>query len=160
MLKNTLHFLTVCFVLAMGTCAAGFFSTAFAQGEQATITGIVTDESGAVIPNARVAVTNVETGVTRETQTNGEAQYRVPYLPPGKYRLTVESQGFSKVQIELSLTLGLTATVDLSLKAGAVTETVIVDVIGSAVACLGPVEKYFARIGPSAIDYRPRPRVS
>src|SRR6266481_5311045 len=100
MLKNAIHLLTVCLLLAMATCIPGFVSSAFAQGEQATITGIVTDESGAVIPNARVAVTNVETKVTREAQTNSEGQYRVPYLSPGRYEVTVESQGFSTVKIE------------------------------------------------------------
>src|SRR5438128_3297551 len=130
MLKNAVHLLTVCFLLAMATCTAGFVSAAFAQGEQATITGIVTDESGAVIPNARVAATNVETRVTREAQTNGEGQYRVPYLSPGRYQVTVESQGFSTAQVEVSLTLGLTATINVPLKAGAVTETVMVEAGG------------------------------
>src|SRR5712664_1195608 len=127
MLKKAIHFLTVCFVLAMATCTAGLVSAAFAQGEQATVTGIVTDESGAVVPNARVTVTNIETRVTREAQTNGEGQYRVPYLSPGRYELTVESKGFSMAKIELTLTLGLTATIDVPLKAGAVTETVLVE---------------------------------
>ena len=130
MLKNAVRLLTVCFLLAIAACTSGFVSTAFAQGEQATITGIVTDESGAVIPNARVAVTNIETKVTREAQTNGEGQYRVPYLSPGKYQVTVESQGFSTAQVDVSLTLGLTATINVPLKAGAVTETVMVEAGG------------------------------
>src|SRR6266508_5301491 len=125
MLKNAIRLSTVCFVFALAI-SLGFLSRAFAQGEQATITGIVTDESGAVIPNARVTVTNIETKVTREAQTNGEGQYRVPYLSPGKYQVTVESQGFSRTQVDVSLTLGLTATVNVPLKAGAVVETVTV----------------------------------
>src|SRR6267143_1367002 len=135
MLKNAIHLLTMCFVLVAAASVAAaasvvFVSTARAQGEQATITGLVTDESGAVIPNARVAATNVETRVTREAQTNSEGQYRVPYLSPGRYELTVESQGFSTAKLELSLTLGLTATIDVPLKAGAVTETVLVEAAG------------------------------
>src|SRR2546425_7244759 len=124
MLKKAIRLLTVWFALVVAV------STTFAQGEQATVTGIVTDESGAVIANARVAVTNIETKVTREVQTNGEGQYRVPYLSPGRYELTVESQGFSTAKLELSLTLGLTATIDVPLKAGAVTETVLVEAAG------------------------------
>jgi len=129
MLKNAIHLLTV-WVVLVAAASTVFVSTAWAQGEQATITGIVTDESGAVIPNARVAVTNIETRVIREAQTNGEGQYRVPYLSPGRYQVTVDSKGFSTAQIEVSLTLGLTATINVSLKAGAVSETVMVEAGG------------------------------
>jgi Carboxypeptidase regulatory-like domain/TonB dependent receptor len=129
MLKNAIRLLTVWFVLGAAATTM-YVSTAWAQGEQATITGIVTDESGAVIPNARVAATNIETRVTREAQTNGEGQYRVPYLSPGRYQVTVESQGFGTAQVEVSLTLGLTATINVLLKAGAVTETVMVEAGG------------------------------
>src|SRR6266536_4884318 len=130
MLKNAVRLLTVCFLLAIAACTSGFVSTAFAQGEQATVTGIVTDESGAVIPNARIAVTNVDTKVTREAQTNGERQYRVPYLSPGKYLVTVERQNFSRTELEVNLTHALTATVNVTHKAGAVQETVIVTASG------------------------------
>jgi len=124
MLKKAIRLLTVWFALVVAV------STTFAQGEQATVTGIVTDESGAVIPNARVAVTNVDTKVTREAQTNGEGQYRVPYLSPGKYLVIVERQNFSRAELEVNLTLGLTATVNVTLKAGTVQETVIVTASG------------------------------
>jgi hypothetical protein len=60
-----------------------------AQVEQAAITGRVFDQSGAVIPGATVTVKRVETGITRETVTNENGQYAVPYLPVGTYEVTV-----------------------------------------------------------------------
>jgi hypothetical protein len=90
---------------------------AAAQVEQATITGTVTDLSGAIVPNARVIVTNVQTGVIRETQTNDAGTFAVPYLHPGQYNLVVEMSGFAKAQVTgVSLSVGLTATINVTLK--------------------------------------------
>src|SRR5262245_36202717 len=86
----------------------GLTSATFAQVDQGTITGTVTDQAGAVVPRALVIVTQTQTRVARETQTNEEGNYRVPYLPPGQYELTVESQGFSKGRV-----VGIVVTVGL-----------------------------------------------
>jgi Carboxypeptidase regulatory-like domain/TonB-dependent Receptor Plug Domain len=97
----------------------GLTSAALAQIDQGTITGTVTDQQGAVIPKARVIVTNTRTQVARETLTNDEGYYRVPYLLPGQYELVVESQGFNKGRVSgIVLTVGLTATINVSLTAG------------------------------------------
>jgi carboxypeptidase family protein len=94
-------------------------SAALGQIDQGTITGTVTDQQGGVIPKARVIVTNTQTQVARETQTNEEGNYRVPYLPPGQYELTVESQGFNKGRVVgIVITVGLTATINVSLTPG------------------------------------------
>ena len=99
----------------------------FAQVEQGTITGTVTDSSGGVMPNARVVITNVQTGVAKETLTNDEGYYRVPYLHPGKYTVTVDQQGFSPSTVsDVNLSVGLTATVNISLKPGSPSEAVTV----------------------------------
>ncbi|MBI3694568.1 MAG: carboxypeptidase regulatory-like domain-containing protein [Acidobacteria bacterium] len=102
-------------------------SPALAQVEQATITGTVTDSSGAVVPGARVSVTNVKTGVSGETQTNAEGQYRVPYLHPGEYEVVVAKDGFDKARVAgVTLTVGLTATIAVVLKPGALQQEVLV----------------------------------
>src|SRR4029453_3626006 len=89
----------------------------FAQVEQGTITGTVTDSSGGVMPNARVVITNVQTGVAKETLTNDEGYYRVPYLHPGKYTVTVDQQGFSPPTVsEVNLSVGVWALVNFFLK--------------------------------------------
>src|SRR5262245_21459965 len=98
-------------------------TSALAQTEQATITGTVTDKSGAVIPNAKVVVTNIKTQAVRETKTTGDGHYTVPYLPIGQYEVAVEMANFRRAQVKaVSLRVGFIATVDVSLEPGAVTE--------------------------------------
>ena len=127
MLKKSLSLLIVWYVLAAVSFTHIFLTSAMAQVGQATITGTVTDQSGGVIPNARVVATNIETHVERETQTNEERHYSVPYLHPGQYEVAVESQGFSKTRVSrVNLTVGLTATVNVTLKPGALQEEVTV----------------------------------
>src|SRR3989441_13137643 len=99
MLKKAIRLLTVWFALVVAV------STTFAQSEQATVTGIDTDESGAAIPNARVAVTNVDTKVMRGAQTNGEGQYRVHYLSPGNYLVTPERTHFTRAELQVNITI-------------------------------------------------------
>src|SRR5208283_4239915 len=67
-----------------------------ASGPTGTITGTVTDPSGAVIPKARITVHNEGTNATREATSNGDGDYTVALLPPGRYRVTVENPGFRR----------------------------------------------------------------
>lgn len=98
---------------------------AFAQGERATVTGTVTDSSGAIIPDAAVAIRNTETNVTTRTTTNSAGLFYAPALPPGLYDVTTNKQGFRPSRLsELRLTVGLTATVNVTLEIGTVTDTV------------------------------------
>jgi len=100
---------------------------AFAQVEQATVTGIVTDPTGAVAPNVRIVARNTQTGVETSTVSNSEGLYRIPYLRPGVYEISAEAPGFKKARVtNVVLTVGLTATVDFSLEVGAVQNEVTV----------------------------------
>src|SRR6187431_1914267 len=67
-----------------------------AQEARGTIQGRVSDESGAVVPGAAVEVANTATGLATSTTSNDEGNYRVPFLIPGTYRVTVTLDGFSK----------------------------------------------------------------
>ena len=92
-----------------------------AQVEQGAVTGTVFDQAGGVVPGATVTVTRTGTGAPRATVTNGAGQYTVPYLPVGTYEVTATLIGFSGARVTgVSVRVGLTATVDLSLKAGSV----------------------------------------
>ena len=71
-------------------------------GAYGTILGTVTDNSGAVVANAKVDVTNADTGVVTHTKTTSSGDFTVPSLNPGRYSVTVESTGFQK-----SLTTGM-----------------------------------------------------
>jgi carboxypeptidase family protein len=102
-------------------------------GAYGTILGTVTDNSGAVVAKAGVDVVNVATNVTKHTETTASGDFTVPYLAPGTYRVTVQSHGFQKSVVDnISLVVGQEARADVSMKPGAVTESVQVE--ASAVA--------------------------
>src|ERR1051325_1369428 len=67
---------------------------ATAQSERGTITGVVHDASGAVVPDAKVAVVNQATKVSLEGATNEAGEYTMPNLQPGTYNVTVTKAGF------------------------------------------------------------------
>lgn len=90
-----------------------------AQVEQGSITGSVTDETGAVIVGAHVTIANVRTGVKSVTQTNSEGYYNAPYLSPGEYEVSVEKSGFKKARVsDIGIRVGLIATVNVRLEIG------------------------------------------
>src|SRR5579864_8137124 len=65
--------------------------------QQASLSGLVTDPTGAAVPNARIALRNVDTGIEQTASTNPEGYYNFPLVPPGRYSLTAESTGFKSV---------------------------------------------------------------
>src|SRR5215472_18693891 len=94
-------------------------------GATGTILGTVTDASGAILPNAKVTVTDTETNVDFRTVTSSAGDYNAPALNPGPYKVTVEATGFQKsITTGLVLTVNQRLRVDAQLKPGAVTETV------------------------------------
>ena len=102
-------------------------SPLFASGPTGTITGTITDPSGAVVPKARVIVRNEGTNATRDAETNEDGDYTVALLPPGRYRVAVESAGFRRsVLHDVSVDVDQTVRLDFALQIGAITEEVIV----------------------------------
>jgi len=76
-------------------------------GQTASIQGIVNDQSEAAVVGAQVVVTNLETGLRRETNTNETGLYTVPSLPVGRYKLSATLQGFSVSEVpEIKLDVG------------------------------------------------------
>jgi hypothetical protein len=114
---------TLC-VIAFAMCA---ILVAGAQ-ESAEITGVVTDASGAALPNATVTVTHLSTGITRTTQSNGAGLFDLPGLQVGIYDLKATSKGFktyTKAGLVLNTAQRLRA--DVQLQVGAETQTVTVE---------------------------------
>lgn len=100
--------------------------TAWAQ-DTANIVGTVTDTTGAVIPGAKVTVSNPDKGFTRELVSNSAGAYSVSAVPIGNYVITAEAQGFEKlVRSGIALTVGQIQRVDLQLTLGQVTQEVTV----------------------------------
>jgi Carboxypeptidase regulatory-like domain/TonB-dependent Receptor Plug Domain len=90
-----------------------------------TLSGSVTDTSGAVIPDAQVSIKNAATGVTTTVKTNSDGFYSVPNLLPGTYNLTISASGFStEVRNGLTLTVGAPQVLNATLKVGQTTQTV------------------------------------
>ena len=99
--------------------------------QTADLSGIVSDPSGLVVPNAKVTVRGQATGVTREVTSNQEGLYSVRALSPGSYDLTVEAPGFKSVhQNGIGLEVDQRATLNFALSLGTATESVTVE--GSA----------------------------
>jgi hypothetical protein len=96
-----------------------------AQVSGATLSGLVTDSSGAAIPDATVSTKNAGTGELRQVSTNGEGFYSIPNLLPGSYEVTVSAKQFQKtVQKGITLTVGAQQALNISLKPGEVTQVV------------------------------------
>ena len=110
------------FVLLILVCAATI--PALAQST-ASLTGIVTDASGAAVPNAKVTVTNKATGVSFNTQTDSAGAYLIPSLPIGVYDIEVTASGFQKALVtDLDLPVATSVTRNVQLRIGETSVTV------------------------------------
>ena len=99
-----------------------------AQFTTASLGGTVTDPTGAVVPDATVAMNNVDTGLTATVSTEPTGAYLFSRLPIGNYELSVEKTGFSTyVQTGITLTVNQAASQDVTLQVGQVTEQVTVE---------------------------------
>lgn len=111
-----------------GAAAVCMLLAASAWGQyRAGVQGVVTDATGAAVPNAIVTLTSKETNVPRVTKTNESGGYAITALPPGEYSLDVEAAGFSKKIIEtVTVTAEQLRSLNVELAIGQVTEAVTV----------------------------------
>jgi len=106
-------------------------SIAWGQASAGSITGAVTDPTGAVVVGASVELTNVATNTRRVITTNEAGLYNLPQLQPGTYNLRVETAGFkAQERAGINLQVGQVARIDFTLEVGNVTE--VVEVTGGA----------------------------
>jgi outer membrane receptor protein involved in Fe transport len=105
------------------TMLLAFAISALAQTAQ--VTGRITDQAGAIVPDTKITLTNVGNGFKRETIANSEGYFTVPLLQPGTYQIAVQKSGFKPlVQTGVTLQVEQVLRLDYTLEAGAVTETV------------------------------------
>ena len=104
-----------------------------AQTENAQLSGIVTDATGAVVPGASVAIRNIDTGTSRTATTSAGGVYALADLRPGTYDVTVTAQGFSTVKGRVTVTVGARASQDFKLEVGQTTTVVEVEENAAAV---------------------------
>ncbi len=100
----------------IAACSVLVSPQASAQGANATLSGSVKDETGAVLQGAGVAIRNLETSLRRELATDASGRFAAPNLPPGPYEVTVTLSGFAKlVRTGIRLTVGSETVLSLAL---------------------------------------------
>jgi hypothetical protein len=136
--------------LCLALCAASLL----AQSERGTITGTVRDASGAVVPDAKVLLTNSQTGVNFTAPSNANGEYTVPQLQVGTYTVRVEKQGFRPASIT-GLVLNASATVraDATLEVG--TSVQAIEISASALALSTENAKSSVTIDNKLVDELP-----
>jgi hypothetical protein len=118
-MSRTTH--TLRLVVLLYLCAV----TAFSQ--TASLTGTVTDSTGAVVPAAKVVATNVDTGVARVSTSNDAGNYLITALLPGRYQITSEAAGFKQIKRDgLTLAVDQVGRIDFTMEVGETRETVTV----------------------------------
>nr|MCU0247063.1 carboxypeptidase-like regulatory domain-containing protein [Bryobacter sp.] len=109
------------------SAAAAFTAPVFSQEVRASITGLVTDASGATVANATIRVLNTASGVSVSTVTNETGIYQTPFLTPGSYEMSIESKGFKRfVRRNIVLQLQDRARIDAQLEVGEMSQSVTV----------------------------------
>lgn len=105
-----------------------FSVTCYCQVETASISGVITDQSGGIVVSAEVRVTNVDTNLTSTTTSNQSGIYWVTGLKPGNYRMHVAKQGFKGIDLtDLILNVQDSISRNFALQLGSVSETVSVE---------------------------------
>jgi len=104
-----------------------FSCLGLAQVNTASLTGLVTDSSGAVVPDAAVTLTNTDTNISQTVNTSNVGYYVFPVLPVGNYSLKIQKTGFQTGASDIRLDVGQRGRLDVQLKPGGATETVNVE---------------------------------
>jgi Carboxypeptidase regulatory-like domain len=120
--------------LMLLVCAVAALSfPTMAQAPTGIITGTVTDESGALVPHAKITITNKTTESVRAALASAEGFYSAPSLPAGEYQVRCEQAGFRTTVRTATVEAGSTTAVDLSLQVGGGSEIVSVEAAGAQI---------------------------
>src|SRR5262245_9745072 len=126
-LKSSLSQVALVFLMSM------FMAPVFmAQAPVGTISGTITDPSGAVVKDAPITIRNKATGFTRQTKSENDGAYSAPALPAGDYEVQVQAQGFRTMLRQVTVNVGTIVKIDLALELGQTSEIVTVEAAGTA----------------------------
>ena len=121
------HKLSTLGVILLMFSACSLSRSAHAQGGEADVAGIVTDQSGAAMPGVQVTLTNTDTGVIRTVSAQSSGDYRFTAVAPGHYSVGAKAQGFTPESITgLTINLGVHLQENIQLKTGSESQTVLV----------------------------------
>ncbi len=116
------------FIVSLFFCVACLALSAYAQVTTGIVAGTVTDQTGAVVPDAPVSITNTATGATRAQNTNSAGDYRFEAMPTGTYQVEVKAANFKEsVTNAVEVHASTTTMVDVKLQLGSATEHVDVE---------------------------------
>jgi hypothetical protein len=118
-------------VVALSVIPPSLYAQSITSGD---IAGVVTDDSGAAVPGAKIVLNNIDTGTTQTLTSNGTGAYRASLLKPGSYKITVTEAGFQTYTTTVTVATGQTSTVVAKMAVGSGSETV--DVSSSDVPLL------------------------
>lgn len=115
-----------------------------AQEFRSTISGRITDATGAVVANAKVTATETSTGATSVANTSESGEYTLPFLAPGPYMITVEAAGFKKyqqdaIQVGTNVRLEINAKLEIGSQAESITVTADASLLQTTTASVGQV---------------------
>jgi len=100
----------------------------FAQGERGAITGLITDPSGAAIPNVEVVAKDLANGAEFKGTTTAAGLYRIPYMPPSSYQVTATAAGFKKAVVEpVLVSVASVVTANIAMQVGDVSQSLTVN---------------------------------
>jgi hypothetical protein len=150
-------FVLCCLMLLLGGALSG-------QGIFATLTGVVSDPSGAVVADAKITLVDAGSGSIRDTVSNSDGYFTFASVPVGTYNLTIEAKGFEQYKAEsIRLEGGDRRNLNISLVVGATSQTVEVNAQESAIVTTDSGEKSFAletkelenftQVGSNAAEY-------
>ena len=151
--KNILLFLVAAAVLV--GCTLAVLPASAQSITTGDITGVVTDPSGAVVPNANVTLKNRDTGATQTRTTNAQGVYRFQFLSPGNYMVSSSAPGFQNVSQNATVSVGQATQVNLQAAVASSSQTVEVTAEGGVVQTEpGNIATTFA---PQQIENMPNP---
>lgn len=129
--------LSICGAIAIGIAWLGLLAAgsnrAYGQALSGNLVGTVIDSSAAVVPNASVEATKLDTGASTTTTTNGTGAYRFANLPVGTYRIVVKSSGFKTAVQQVDVVLNQTGTMNVTLSPGPTSETIEVSGVAATI---------------------------
>src|SRR5690242_9923969 len=112
---RSIHLRVIALMILLSGLVTGNFIFAQSNLSSGTIQGTVTDPSGAVVPGAKVTITNNGTGQTQTLNTNGSGLYSAGSLQPGSYTVEVTKQGFSTQKVGMTVQVGVTTAGNVKL---------------------------------------------